>query len=772
MTSSVRFQTSTHWGAYEAEVRGGKIVALHPFAGDPDPSPMGASIPGALDVPARVREPMVRQGWLDHGPGGNREKRGAEPFVAVSWDRAYDLVAAELERVRRQFGNEAVFGGSYGWASAGRFHHAQSQIHRFLNLLGGYVYQVNTYSLAAGDVAVSRVLGGSIYTYRAQMTSWPVIAEHTRLMVMFGGAPDKNGQVVGGGAPEHTNSVWLKRCRAQGTRFVNVSPLRDDANPELEAEWLAIRPNTDVALMLALAHTLVSEGLHDPDFLARCCTGFETFRDYVMGVPDGIAKTAEWAAAITAIPAERIRSLAREMAATRTMINVAFSLQRADHGEQVFSAAIALAAVLGEIGLPGGGFGLGYGAMNLIGDPTRTIRGPVLPQGENRVKTYIPVARIADALLAPGTTIDYDGHRLVYPDIRLVYWAGGNPFHHHQDLNRMLRAWRKPDTIIVHEPFWNAHSRHADIVLPVTTPFERNDIGCRGQDSVFFAMKKAVDPVGQAKSDYDIFAPIAERLGVGEAFTEGRNEEQWLRHLYSTYRQRAASDGVDTPTFDEFWSAGHFAIPRRERRQVLYDGLRRDPQAHPLSTPSGKIELFSKTVAKFGYDDCPGHATWLEPAEWLGSGLARRFPLHLISNQPDGRLHSQFDHGKVSRDSKVAGREPIWLNPEDATKRGIRAGDVVRVFNDRGACLAGAVLTEGIRPGVVRLATGAWYDPLEPGRIGSLCVHGNPNVLTYDRGTSKLSQGPSAMSALVEVERFVGDVPPVRAFDPPAILYP
>ncbi|MSO65914.1 MAG: Asp-tRNA(Asn)/Glu-tRNA(Gln) amidotransferase GatCAB subunit C [Alphaproteobacteria bacterium] len=762
-------RTSTHWGAYDIEVKDGKVVALHPFADDPDPSPIGQSIPGALDTPARIREPMIRKGWLDNGPRGNVLGRGGEPFVAVSWNEALDLVAGELRRVRSKFGNDAIFGGSYGWASAGRFHHAQSQIHRFLNFFGGYVSQVNSYSLAAGDVAVSRVLGESIYANRAQMTSWPVIAEHTKLMVMFGGIPEKNGQVVGGGAPAHTNRVWLRRCCEQGTRFVNISPIRNDANAELDAEWWPIRPNTDVAVMLALAQVLVAEGLHDADFLQRCCTGFERFRDYLMGREDGVAKTPEWAGAIADIAPDKIRTLARRMAGQRTMINVSWSLQRADHGEQAFWACIALAAVLGQIGLPGGGFGLGYGAMNQIGDPSRTIRGPVLPQGENPLKTFIPVARIADALLAPGTTVDYDGRKLIYPDIRLIYWAGGNPFHHHQDLNRMLRAWQKPETIVVHEPFWNAHARHADIVLPVTTPFERNDIGCRGQESVFFAMHKAIEPIGLARSDYDILAPLAERLGFGDSFTEGRNEEQWLRHLYTVFRQRAASEGVDTPVFDEFWQAGHFAIPKGERRQIMYEGLRSDPVSHSLGTPSGKIELFSETVAGFAYDDCPGHAKWLEPFEWLGASAAKRFPLHMISNQPDGRLHSQFDHGRVSLESKVQGREPVWLHPDDAASRGVKAGDVVRVFNDRGACLAGVVVTDSVRPGVVRLATGAWYDPLEPGRIGSLCVHGNPNVLTRDKGTSKLAQGPSAMSTLVEVERWQGKLPPVRAFDPPPI---
>ena len=191
---------------------------------------------------------------------------------------------------------------------------------------------------------------------------------------------------------------------------------------------------------------------------------------------------------------------------------------------------------------------------------------------------------------------------------------------------------------------------------------------------------------------------------------------------------------------------------------------------NPLATPTGRIELFSEVIEGFGYEDCPGHPAWLEPAEWLGSPLAERFPLHLISNQPRTRLHGQYDNGGASRASKVATREPLTLHPEDAASRGICDGDVVRVFNDRGACLAGAVLSDGVRPGVVQLATGAWFDPVVAGETGSLERHGNPNVLTLDTGTSRLAQGPSAMTALVQVERArEQDVVPVEAFVPPPV---
>ena len=210
-----------------------------------------------------------------------------------------------------------------------------------------------------------------------------------------------------------------------------------------------------------------------------------------------------------------------------------------------------LAAMLGQIGLPGGGIGYGYGATGFVGNPAKRYwQAGNLPQGNNRVKSFIPVARITDMLLHPGEPFDYNGQRLTYPDIRLVYWCGGNPFHHHQDLNRLVKAWQRPQTIIVHEPWWNAVARHADIVLPATTPLERNDIGKEASDPIIFAMQQAIPPVGDARNDYDIFSELAHRLGFGEEFTEDCTEEDWLRRLYSELRCQARDEGIDLPEFD------------------------------------------------------------------------------------------------------------------------------------------------------------------------------------------------------------------------------
>jgi biotin/methionine sulfoxide reductase len=709
---------------------------------------------------------MVRAGFLDNGPA-SRNRRGREPFVPVSWSEATSLVAAEIERIRRDHGNSAIFGGSYGWASAGRFHHAQSQLHRFLNLCGGYTRSVNTHSYAAAEVVLPHIIGGHDGLDRNH-TPWTTIAEHTTLFVAFGGLPSKNAQVSAGGVALHTVKGRLAACR--NTAFVGISPLGSDLDGVPGAEWLAIRPNTDTAMMMGIAHTLVAEDLHDRQFLTRYTTGFDVFLSYLLGESDGTPKDAAWAAPICGIPENAIKALARRMARERTMISVAWSLQRASHGEQPLWMAITLAAMLGQIGLPGGGFGFGYADSNRIGFARSPFSWPAFPQGRNPVSDFIPVARVADMLLNPGAPFDYNGGAYLYPDIRMVYWAGGNPFHHQQDINKLVHAWRRPETVIAHEPWWNPLARHADIVLPCATTLERNDLGIARDEAHLFAMHRAVPPFGEARSDYDILAGIAGKLGFGEAFTEGRDEMGWVRHMYGEAREVAQMHGLDLPDFDRFWSKGDIRLPDAEEPHNLFDTFRADPLANPLATPSGKIEIHSKAVAGFGYEDCPGHPVWLAPLEWLGGAKAKRFPLHLVSNQPTTRLHSQLDNGRVSRESKIADREPARLHPHDAQARGIRDGDVIRLFNDRGACLAGAVLSDQVMPGTVQLSTGAWYDPDDPDAERPLDRHGNANVLTLDRATSRLSQAPIAHSALVEVERFDGPVPPVGAFLPPRIV--
>ncbi len=757
--------TSFHWGTYRAETRDGKLRALHPFEEDPHPSPIGLDLPGLLNHPLRIKRPAIREGWLKRDRREDRRGRGSEPFVEVSWEEAETLVADELRRIIDKYGNEAIFGGSYGWASSGRFHHAQGQLKRFLNLIGGFVRSVNSYSLAAGEVIVDHVLGNyRHFIYR--QTDWASIVGNTELFLAFGGLPIKNSQVGAGGIGRHRALEAMTQAKSAGVEFVNISPIRSDVTEALGAGWIAPRPNTDTALMLGLAHTLLVEGLHDTAFLDRCCVGFDRFSDYLLGRRDGQPKSAEWAARICEIDAETLRSLARRMAGGRTMISASWSLTRQDRGEQPIWMAVTLAAMLGQIGLPGGGFGLGYSAVNNIGLERADLEYQAFPQGNNAVSAFIPVARIADMLENPGAPFDYNGTTYRYPDIKAIYWAGGNPFHHHQDLNRLRRVWARPQTVIVHEWCWNPNARHADIVLPVTTPAERTDIALTPRDPYIVSMDQVADPPARVRNDFDIFASLAQKFGKRAAFDAGRDHAQWLAWIYERSRAKAGEAGVSLPTFEQLRERGWHKVEAAADPYVVLADFRADPDACPLKTPSGRIEIFSSTVDGFGYDDCPGHPSWKQPAEWPAN--EHRYPLHLISNQPRGKLHSQLDHGENSQARRVSGHEPVTMNPADAHARNIRDGDVVRVFNDRGACLCGAVVSDDIRPGVVQISTGAWFDPDETD--AGTCRLGNPNVLTADRGTSPLAQGPSAQSCLVEIEKFLREISEIGVHRPPEFV--
>ncbi|WP_316975580.1 molybdopterin-dependent oxidoreductase [Shumkonia mesophila] len=761
----------THWGAARASFAADGGLRLDPLAEDPSPSPLMRGYAELADHPLRIGCPAVREGWLTARRGGrpDERRRGAEPFIPVPWDQAIALAADEIERVGRSFGNESIFAGSYGWGSAGRFHHPQSQLKRFMTLAGGFTFAKNTYSHAAGSVLLSRILGGDFSDPASCTPDWASVAAAGAFILAFGGITPRNTQVEGGGFVRHHVPGGLRRCAESGCRLVVVSPTADDAPDFPGVECLSIRPGTDTAFMLGVAHALIEAKRADEAFLARCTVGYEQVAAYVIGREDGVAKTPEWAAAICDCPAERIREVAGRLVVGPSLVACAWSLQRAEFGEQAFWMAITLAALVGQIGQPGCGLAFGLGSMNAVGRHGVRLRGPALPQGDNPVKTFIPVARIADLLLNPGATIDYDGQRLTFPHIRLVYWAGGNPFHHHQDLNRLRQAWKRPETVIVNETHWNPIARHADIVFPVCVGLERGDVCVARRGSEIFYSHQILPPRGEARTDHEVFRLMAARLGFEDAFTEGRSADDWLRWIYEGF----VRNHPELPPFERFreMSAVDLADLVDDPGPVVPMGtFVADPEGAPLGTPSGKIELFSRTIASFGYADCGGHAGWFAPAEWLGSPATARHPLHLLSPQPENRLHSQLDQTSVGAAGKVAGREPVLINPRDAAARGIAEGQVVRVFNDRGACLAGARLTAAVRPGVVVMATGAWYDPDDPDAPMPIDRHGNPNVLTADVGTSSLGQGPS-VNCLVDIA-VAADPPPPGWDKPPSFSRP
>ncbi|MEN4930934.1 molybdopterin-dependent oxidoreductase [Erwinia billingiae] len=761
--TATRAMHSSHWGAFSALNDNGTLH-ITPFSGDPDPSPLLQNFENVLRHPVRLATPMVRRGWLEDGPGPDN-RRGADDYIAISWEQAYSLAAAELKRVAGLAGPEAVFGGSYGWSSAGRFHHAQSQVHRFLNTsIGGYVRSVNSYSSGAASVILPHIVGDMNEIARRGV-SWQEIAEHSEVVLSFGGLALKNSQVASGGLSEHTERGFIQQAARRGARFISVSPLASDLPDEAQGEWLAIHPGTDSALILALLQILKQRQWSDEAFLADYCVGWPQLVAYLNGEQDGQLRDAAWAAEICGIPAARIEALAEQLHGKRVIVSVAHALQRAQHGEQPVWLGLVLAAALGQPGLPGGGYSYALGALGHYGKQHNRVAFPALPQGKNGIDRLIPVARISDMLLHPGEKFRYNGRTLTYPTIKLAWWAGGNPFHHHQDLARLRKAFATLDTLIVHEVAWTSTARHADLVLPATMTLEREDVGGAPTDRHLIAMQQVAAPYGEAKDDYSIFSELSRRLGSEQAFTEGRSAREWQAHLYQQMQEKLQQQGVSVPDFATFWQQGILELPQSDDAGRLLRHFRRDPQQHPLPTPSGKIEIYSATLASFGNADCPGHPVWLTPLQQPDE----QYPFYLIANQPASRLHSQLDFGRFSVSQKRGGREVCSMHPRDAQQQGIAEGDVVEITNPRGTVLASVTLSEKVRTGVVQLPTGAWYDPVDPLAEQPTCRHGNPNVLTLDIGTSGLSQGCTGQITVVQIRRFTGEPPAVRAFEPPVI---
>lgn len=764
--------TAARWGVVRAHVAGGKLVQVRPFEHDYAPS---INLNGLCQLPyspARIRYPMVREGFLKDGPA-SREKRGDEKFVRVSWETALDLAAKEIKRVYDTYGPSAVFGRSYGWMSTGKVNAAINLENRLLNLCGGYIGCENSYSTAA----ISKILPYVVGTGDPRSTSWDSVLKHAERVVFWGCDPLVTND-IDWLTTLHNGTGYIRALREKGTKTISINPIKTDTAEYLDSRWIAPRPGTDCALMLGMIHELVATKEADLEFLKTHTFGWEKLLDYVAGKEDGVEKTPAWAESKCGVKAEDIKALAHELKQNRTMIMMGWGIQRIQYGEQSHWMGFALASVLGQIGLPGCGIGTNYhyssgGSPAAFGPFLGGISGGVKPVKESALpwkgSRVIPVARFVDCILNPGKTIDFNGRKVTYPDVHLIVWAGGNPFTHQPDTNKLRRAWKKPEAVIVTDTVWTATARHADIVFPAATVFEHNDItniGTYSNDGIV-AMQQAIEPQWEAKSDYWIFSELAKRLGVEKAFTEGLDEMGWIKRLYGESRAFGARMGVKLPDFDAFWKKGYvlFDVKAKDRDYVAFADFRKDPKANPLATESGLIQLYSPKIESYGYKDCPAHPSYLEPTEGVNTKTAET-PLALMACKSRYRMHSQLD-GTVSHDlACIEGREPLWINPADAKSRGIQNGDVVLVKNGRGAAMAGAYVTERVMPGVVVLHHGAWYDPQQTAK-GWVDVHGNSNTLTMDEPTSSLACGNIASTALVQVEKWTGDLPKVSVFNAP-----
>lgn len=775
--------SGAHWGAFRARIVAGRMVEIKPFEFDKHPTPI---LDGTLDVlysASRVRYPMVRLDWYrKRGQSGGL--RGDNRFIRVGWDEALDLVYSEVERVQKDYGPWALHVGNVGWRSVGLMHSCGNHM---LRAMGMHSYSVGTagdYSTGAGQTILPYVLGSTeVYS---QGTSWDIILKETQVLVFWASDPIKNLQ-VGWNTETHEAYAYFEQLKQKVAnneiQVICVDPVKSKTRNYLECEQQYVNPLTDVAFMLGIAHTLWKEGLHDKKFLETYAVGFDEFTAYLDGkTEDKIERTPEWAESICGVPAARIRELARLMAAHRTQLMFGWAIQRQQHGEQPYWMGAILAAMLGQIGLPGGGISFSHhyssvgvsssgasmpGAFPLNLDTGRT------PRHENSdyqgYSAVVPVSRVIDALLEPGKEINFNGHKVKLPPYKVALFSGCNQWHRQQDRNRMKAAYQKLETVVAIDYNWTATCRFADIVLPACTPYERNDIDAYGSYSNrgVIAMHKLVDPLYHSRSDFDIWTDFCKRMQRNVEYTRNMSEMQWVESLYEDCRKENAGKGYAMPPFAEFWETGYVLFPEGQP-WVRHADFREDPEVNALGTPSGFIEIYSRKIAGFGYRDCKGHPVWMEKAERSHNGPhSDKYPLWLQSAHPDTRLHSQTCESPTRRATyTIQGREPVYLSPEDAKRRGIRHGDLVRVFNGRGQLLAGASISANFPPGVVRIQEGAWYGPTGP-EIGALDTYGDPNTLTLDIGTSELAQAPSANTCLVEIELFQGAAPAVTAFGGP-----
>ncbi|CEO38968.1 trimethylamine-N-oxide reductase TorA [Photobacterium kishitanii] len=772
----------SHWGAFRAKVVNGVWTETTPFEKDKNPTDMIKAVREVVYNPARVKYPMIRIDWLKQGYKSDTTQRGNNRFVRVPWSQALDFLYHEMERVQNNFGPSALYAGHTGWQSVGKLHNAGTMMKRGVSLHGTTLGKMGDYSTGAAQVILPYV-AGAMEVYE-QQTSWPLVLEHTDTIVMWASDPIKNLQ-VGWLVPDHSPYQYYEqlaeKVKNKEIKVIYVDPVVSCTQKAVGGEQIRVNPQTDVPLMLAIAHTLYTENLYNKEFVADYTTGLDKFMPYVLGETDGITKNPEWAEKICGIKADDIRALARTMAKGRTQIIGGWCLQRMQHGEQYAWMLVVLAAMLGQIGLPGGGFGFGWhyndaGSITSNGPLMSGFSGvtgvdPIHSGSYDGYSTFIPVARFVDCIDNPGKTIDYNGQKIKYPFMKMAIFSGNNPFGHHQDRNKMIKAWTKLQTVVSIDHQWTATCRFADIVLPATTTYERNDIEQYGNHSNagIIALRKVVEPMYESKDDYEIFSELCSRYDREEAFTGGKTQMEWIEEIYNGARLQGRGLGVRMPNFKKFWDGEGFIEFPAGKEWVRHESFRSEPDLEPLGTASGLIEIYCKTIADMGYNDCQGHPMWFEKTERSHGGpRSDRFPINMQSTHPKDRLHSQLCSSTDFRATyAVADREPIFINTEDAKARGIQSGDIVRVYNDRGQVMAGAVVTDDYLPGVCRLQEGAWYSPLEGGKVGTICTYGDPNVLTEDIGSSSLAQATSAAAALVQIEKYTGPVHAVTGFNGP-----
>ena len=729
-----------------------------------------------LYSPGRIRYPMKRVDFDSKGER-NTQNRGRSGFVRITWEEALDTVAAELKRITDKYGPSAVLLSpvTHQWAGAIHstggfmgppFYAPDSGLaSRFFSLLGGA-------TAVAGDTSWTGWTGGGplSYGYAVTATNNSVdLLQNTKLIIHWATntavtIPDIEMQTAG-----YRRNIWLRRFKDAGIKQIVIDPYFNETAALYADQWLPILPETDEAMMLAIAYVWIKEDLYDKDFVASHTVGFEKFRDYVLGVSDSVPKTPEWAAKICDpggnVTADTVRELAHEWASEPAYVICQMGgANRRNNASSFARMIVTMQALLGNMGRPGRG--LGYLQIPNTGkDQTPTPWNGMMPPAPNPVTQYIRHAQFSDAILKPPitwTSVELDGtiSKLEYPaegysEVKLLAFMSGSGYFFNQTpgTNDHVRALQsqKLEFVYCHAPWWEAAAKFADIVFPVKHVGERDNIMTWENYTVY--SHTVATPAGEPKNDFEVFVELAKRLGFDAELTLNKTIDEWLQDAY-------AQLGVPL-AFEEFKKVGYYEYPMVEETPAVspdFEKFYNDPANNKLPTPTGKIEIYSQKISDFFGANNPAAPTipkYAPSPESLNSPLAKKYPLILTSPHPKFGRNSQWQNLSWQRDesqAEINGYAPMTINPLDAEKRGLKTGDTVRVYNDRGSVLYTTYVSERIRPSVIRVWEGAWYAPLKPGDTDSPDAGGNPDVIISGRQPDALCNG-MVNCALVEVEK-------------------
>ena len=658
-------------------------------------------------------------------------ERGEGKFEPISWDEALEMLADELNRVKEAYGNEGIFLATGGGYLAG-LHNGGLAAQRLLNQFGGSVTHYGNIS-SEGAVWASLTQYGSVMVGNSREDLL-----NSKLIILWGWDP---ARMISG-----TNTMYhVIKARENGAKIIAVDPRYHDTAAVVADEWIPIRPGTDTAVFVAMAYVMIKENLHDQAFLDKYTVGFDPFKEYVLGREDGIEKTPAWAAEISGVSAAVIEGLAREYAGTKpAALMDCQGPARSAMGEQYNRCAATLCAMTGNVGRPGGS-----ACGGLMGLPIgHMFRMSAIPPGKNpfeldgpnvkgtldirmRVIKRIHINKIFDAIL--------EGKQGGYPaDIKLMWSMCNNYLNQTGNSNKAARALQKLEFFCTQELFMTAQARYADLLLPVTTAAERSDLTRPWPSGPYFTfMNRALEPLGECKSDLDIVSELAERLDI-EGFNP-HTEEEWLKMFidHNPEYQQHIKD------YDKFRKDGIHRV-KLEQPIIAFKEQIDDIENHPFPTPSGKIEIFSQRVADLKKPDTPPIPKYMPTAEDRNDPLVAKYPLQLLTPHPKNRVHSELYTVPWLREVE---EHRAWINPVDADPRGIKDGDEIYVFNDRGKVAIKSWVTERIIPGVVSMFEGAWYNPDQDGIDRGACA----NTLTNDA----YSGGGAAVlnTSLVQIEK-------------------